>query len=97
MRRRIWALILLVGVIVALTPMAYASPPDPSWIRGLYDAGDFDDVVMLLTSGVGVVEPFPLAGVDAVQSARDRIAPADALSVAAPVLSTDRSRAPPTS
>jgi hypothetical protein len=88
---------LLVGVIVTLTPMAYASPPDPSWIRGLYDAGDFDDVVLLLTSGVGVVEPFPLAGVDTAQIARDRVAPADALSVAAPVLSTDRSRAPPIS
>ena len=91
-----WALMLLVGVIVTLTPMAYASPPDPSWIRGLYDAADFDDVVVLLASGVGVIEPFPLARVDTVPIARDQIAPADALSAAAPVLSTDRSRAPPT-
>ena len=33
-------LLLLAGVIVVLTPLAYASPPDPSWIRGLYDDAD---------------------------------------------------------
>ena len=36
-----------------LTPMAYASPPDPSWIRGIYDDGDFDNVVVLITSAAG--------------------------------------------
>jgi len=52
--------LVLAGVLVALTPLAYASPPDPSWIRGLYDDGDFDDINMLITSGSGVVDPFPL-------------------------------------
>jgi len=50
-------------VIPLLTPMAYASPPDPSWIHGLYDDGDFDDVVVLVTSGSGVVELTLLADV----------------------------------
>ena len=31
--------------------LAYASPPDPSWIPGIYDDADFDDVVGLATSG----------------------------------------------
>jgi len=44
-----------------LTPMAYASPPDPSWINGLYDGGDFDDVVVQITSGAGVIDLIPLA------------------------------------
>jgi hypothetical protein len=44
--------------ISAVTPLAYASPPDPSWINGIYDDADFDDVVVFITSGVGVVEPF---------------------------------------
>jgi hypothetical protein len=90
-------LILLVGLIVALTPMAYASPPDPSWIRGVYDGADFDDVVILLGSGVGVVDPFPLAAMAARPVKRGRIVPADAFCVATLDLAPDRSRAPPTS
>ena len=58
---RVTALLFL--VLVLLTPIAYASPPDPSWIHGLYDGGDFDDVVVVVTSGAGIVELTPLAGV----------------------------------
>jgi hypothetical protein len=60
MRVKVWVCLVLLGVI-SLTPLAYASPPDPSWIRGLYDGGDFDDIVVLLTGGTGIVEPFPAA------------------------------------
>ena len=62
MRAKVRVCLILLGVI-SLTPLAYASPPDPSWIRGLYDAGDFDDIVVLLTGGTGIVEPFPLHAV----------------------------------
>ena len=41
---------LLVALLVALTPLAYASPPDPTYISGLWDDGDYDDVVILATS-----------------------------------------------
>jgi hypothetical protein len=41
---------------VAVLPLAYGGPPDPSWIRGLYDGSDFDDVVVLLTSGCAVID-----------------------------------------
>ena len=54
---------LLFLVLLLLTPMAYASPPDPSWIAGLYDNADFDDVVLSVTSAVGIVELIPLADV----------------------------------
>ena len=37
-------------VLAALPGLAYASPPDPSWIPGLYDNADYDDVVVLVTS-----------------------------------------------
>ena len=47
--------LLLVAVVGILTPIAQASPPDPSWIRGMYDDADFDDVVALITSGSGLV------------------------------------------
>ena len=46
-----------------LTSMAYASPPDPSWINGIYDDGDFDNVVVQVTSGAGVVELAPFAAI----------------------------------
>ena len=44
-------IVILFLAIALLTPMAYASPPDPSWIRGVYDGADFDDVVVLVTAG----------------------------------------------
>ena len=47
--------LLLVAVVGILAPPAQASPPDPSWIRGMYDDADFDDVVALITSGSGLV------------------------------------------
>src|SRR5215813_4634897 len=39
------ALIALVALRVVLAPLAEASPPDLTWIAGIYDEGDFDDVV----------------------------------------------------
>ena len=47
---------LLIGLLLALAPMAMASPPDPSWLGGLWDNADFDDVVLLVTGTAGVVE-----------------------------------------
>jgi hypothetical protein len=54
--RRVLALLVL-AALVALVPLAHASPPDPSWIGGFYDDADYDDVVLLATSTVGVVGP----------------------------------------
>ena len=48
-----------------LTSMAYASPPDPSWIKGIYDDGDFDNVVVQVTSGAGVIDLAPFAEIRA--------------------------------
>jgi hypothetical protein len=50
--RRALALV-LIGGFVALTPLGYASPPDPSWLFGLYDEADYDDVIGLLQQIVG--------------------------------------------
>lgn len=49
--------VLLVALAAGLAPLAYASPPDPSWIRGMYDDADGDDAVGLITSGIGSAEP----------------------------------------
>jgi hypothetical protein len=60
MKPTIWASWLLVGLMVVLTPMAWASPIDPSWIKGVYDDGDFDDVVTYLTSGTVALPTLPV-------------------------------------
>lgn len=47
-------LVVLVLVMPATLPaLAYASPPDPSWIYGVYDGADHDDVVVLVISATG--------------------------------------------
>jgi hypothetical protein len=40
---------MLVAVLFVLTPLAHGSPIDPS-TPGFWDNGDFDDVVLFLTS-----------------------------------------------
>src|SRR5437870_392436 len=47
----------LVAVVMTLAPAAHASPPDQTWIPGLYDNADFDDVVLLITSNLGAIQP----------------------------------------
>lgn len=56
MLRRLFGLC-LVAVLLALAPAAYASPPDQSWISGLYDNADYDDVIMFIMNGLGAVQP----------------------------------------
>ncbi len=41
---------LLVVALLSLLPLADASPVDPTWIPGLYDNGDGDDIVLLITN-----------------------------------------------
>src|SRR5262245_15563672 len=38
--------LLAIALGIMLHPLAAASPPDPTWIPGFYDAADFDDVVI---------------------------------------------------
>jgi len=48
LRRFLSALLLI--PLLGLTPLAYASPPDQTWIGGFYDDADYDDVVLLAMS-----------------------------------------------
>ena len=47
---------LLCALSSTLSVLAYASPPDPSWVRGVYDDADFDDVVCLIIANAGLVD-----------------------------------------
>jgi hypothetical protein len=44
-RGRAYVLISLFFVLLPLVPLAHACPTDPVWIAGIYDAGDFDEIV----------------------------------------------------
>jgi len=95
MRDALALLVLAAGLV--LPALAHASPPDPSWIPGVYDDADFDDVVTQVVSGTGSVTP---GIVDVL-----RFIPRPAESLRQPVervpdsLATDagRERAPPSS
>lgn len=59
-RLRIALALLVLLTLVGLTPLGYASPPDPSWVQGIYDDADYDDVVVMVTSAVAVNAPILL-------------------------------------
>jgi hypothetical protein len=45
---------------LATTPsLCHASPPDPTWVGGLYDDADHDDVVQVVVSAVAVAAEPP--------------------------------------
>jgi len=61
--RRLVTLLLLVPLFW-LTSLAYASPPDQTWIGGFYDDADYDDVVLLALS-LAVALGDPVLALDA--------------------------------
>jgi hypothetical protein len=98
MRARIWPgglVWVLVALIITLTGAAYANPPDPSWIPGLYDDDDFDNVVDFITSSAGVAVALVISDLCPVQSPIVlQLPPADDVVASVP-LSTFGPRAPP--
>jgi hypothetical protein len=95
MKPKTWVVSLLVSLMVVLTPMAWASPVDPGWIKGVYDDGDHDDVVTYLTSNAFWI-PVLLAH-HAIRSSVLALldAPSDGSPIASPLLSPHPPRAPP--
>jgi hypothetical protein len=49
----IWLVAIVLG---ALVPFAYATPLDPTYIPGIWDNADYDDVVILATSSSGATD-----------------------------------------
>jgi hypothetical protein len=87
----------LLVAITALTPLAFASPPDPSWVQGIYDGADFDDVVVFIASGAAVVELFLQLDLRLVLPLAGHTAPPEQEAVLALFRSSLQSRAPPAS
>lgn len=94
MMRRASILVLL-GALVALTPLALACPPDPTWIGGLWDDNDYDDVVLLVTGGLTAVEAGVVDPVGPVAVPVGLIDPSRPHTVALRPLESPSTRAPP--
>jgi hypothetical protein len=54
-----FTLVPVVLVLTLLPVMAFASPPDPSWIAGIYDGSDADDIVILVYKTTATSAPAP--------------------------------------
>ena len=48
MWRALFILLPIAPALILLPAIAFASPPDPSWIAGVYDGADGDDIVNLV-------------------------------------------------
>jgi hypothetical protein len=48
MRRTLSPFLPIIAALILLPAIAFASPPHPSWIAGIYDGADGDDIVMLV-------------------------------------------------
>jgi hypothetical protein len=95
MRTPLPVVLFLLLTLSALVPLALASPPDPLWIGGVFDAGDFDDVVVAATFTDGLTDDAALDSVKALWLVIGPALPAlsaDAVHCAPPSL---RGRAPP--
>ena len=86
---------LLLAVIVGLPVLAYASPPDPSWVHGVYDDADFDDIVCLITTSSGLVADLCAACGSPHFTLTDAELPRNERWIASSSLTSPQPRAPP--
>ena len=52
-------LAIVLTTAITLPALAHASPPDSTWIAGVYDDADYDDIVVRIASGTGDVPSAP--------------------------------------
>jgi hypothetical protein len=87
-------LTLLVSLL-ALVPLADASPPDPWWTPGFYDDDDHDDVVNTVTSTASAADCIPLVVLGPCQIVVGLVVLTDPASPAVTALPGFQIRAPP--
>ena len=94
MRRRLAALT-VVGTLVFGQLLAYADPPDPTWIPGFWDDADFDDVIVRVISTVGASETGLLSALAPHWVPIWTVSPTDDRHDADPAFGPHRPRGPP--
>jgi hypothetical protein len=86
--------ILLVAALGTLVPLAHSSPPDPTWIAGLYDDGDHDEAVLAITDAFGS-PAVDRTAISPVRVSNPRVAVAGFIRPGSPSLISPVDRAPP--
>jgi len=87
--------VLVVGLLLSLVPLAHSSPPDPTWLPGVWDNGDYDDIVTLVTSSSGLVDAAVDSEIDCLPVVFARVRDLTTGPFAASPLLSDCPRAPP--
>jgi hypothetical protein len=87
--------LLLVGVLGTLVPLAHATPPDPSWVAGLWDDGDHDDAVQAVLDTADAVDIAPAVTLDVIPTVTVPHTAAAAPAPATPPPPSYLGRAPP--
>ena len=95
MRDTLALLVLAAGLVLPV--LAHASPPDPSWIPGVYDDADYDDVVARIVSGTGSVDPGIVDELGVVLRPAERVGHVSDGAPDSPGLAVGHGRAPPAS
>ena len=85
--------VILMLCLLALAPVAWASPPDPVWVEGMYDGADRDEAVGMATALAGAVELRLLP--DSPPIIATRHSPADPSGAGIPRFGTLHGRSPP--
>jgi hypothetical protein len=87
---------LLCVLLSSLSLLTYASPPDPSWVHGISDDADFDDIVCLILAHTGLVDDAALVKGHPNFVLLAAEVPRDDLALAPFPLRSSQPRAPPT-
>jgi hypothetical protein len=85
---------LLAVLVVVLTPLAYADPPDPSWLGGYWDDDDFDNVVAFIASASAILSP-PVVDAGLCSASAGRVEVAQAVASSGSLQALASPRAPP--
>jgi hypothetical protein len=94
MTRRLVALT-VVGVLCCARLLAYADPPDPTWIEGFWDDADYDDVIIRITSTTSTIDTDPLYALEPHWVPIWSIPPTDDTLTPCPAFTSHQPRGPP--
>jgi hypothetical protein len=83
--------------LVLLRAAAYATPPDPLWIPGIYDGGDFDDLLRPVGLLIGVPDDVHIPTVAPFEATRERLLVSKPSGIPVAFVPPARPRAPPAS
>jgi hypothetical protein len=92
-RARSWVALIVLATHAWLAPFAFANPPDSLATGGVFDGGDFDDIVLVVMAMHGLVDTQPVFNgapvgavfrTQAVEPAPPPTVPARALEIRAP-------------